>query len=751
MKRRQFVFCITLALMCLLCGAASSEAAPHNIHNWSDWPIYSATGYGDGLLVHSSEYIDDLYVDLLCYLDKDNAYELTCEYLPGFGDIQAYWVDRFIYPHLSNKEGTLNILCTSDTGEIYSFTSQGLVVSRVTVDLQHQTATIEKVCNLDLTEYITTLENSPLIYDLTVVGRTMYLVLGYDPSKEAPGIWGMHLLACDLDTGSVREVAQGAFSSILPEEGGTLLALRANSQQLINHSLVRVDPRTGTTTVLSKLKGEWQVCLRRDEETGLLYYTGMGGVYTYDLNTGKNELMMSIDCPHPEAQCAGAAVVPGVGYTLVVDGRVLSRQNNTAEQLLTIGGPQDSIYDQYKRETGRSVRFLRKDGAPTPDKEFAEAMIMNSGTPDIFLLNVTPEFTDRMKDGFFARLGGSRALRERGAALREPFRGMLCRYGSDLNQLSAVPLTMRTYCAAGCGELSPWTEPPETLPALLDALIAWRGEHPEDDVALFSDRVDAYAVRMTLAGYCLDQYWCAYRMHSRSAGGWLQDALTRLDALCALLDDGCFAAPGEPYRLELTYPLFPVNLTSFTRRDMSAYTSLILPLNSAQRTRQPITMTAYVINPNSARREEAVAYLEYVQAHLPAGWQAAFYADHGEAPNPAYTKKMARLAEQQAELSAQLAAADPDDPNARDALTLALDKVEADKRALRGEEWDVSPESMARYASVLPLLTSRDFEMPADTYADLLTGYLNGEIAAEGFCEELYRRQEMWMLENNIY
>lgn len=747
MKRRIFLTCVALVVLCLLCGAAFSEAAPRNIHNWSDWNIYSATRFGDGFLVRGSTEFEDL----LYYLDKDSACELTCEIAPGFGDLQDYWLENFSFPLVSFEEGMLDYLCTSDTGEIYSYSTWGAVVSRVTVDLDQRTGKVEKVCNLAITDYMSTLEKAPSIYDLTVVGRTMYLVQGADRAREAPGIWGMHLLACDLDTGSVREVAQGAFSSILPEEGGTLLALRANSQQLINHSLVRVDPRTGTTTVLSKLKGEWQVCLRRDEETGLLYYTGMGGVYTYDLNTGKNELMMSIDCPHPEAQCAGAAVVPGVGYTLVVDGRVLTRQNNTADQLLTIGGPQDAIYDQYKRETGRSVRFLRHDSTPTSDKEFAQAMIMNSGTPDIFLLNVTPEFADHMKDGFFAYLNGSAALRERGAALREPFRGILCRYGSDLDHLSAVPLTMRTYCAAGCGELSPWTEPPETLPALLDALIAWRGEHPEDDVALFSDRVDAYAVRLTLTGYCLDQYWCAYRMHSQNAGGWLQDALTRLDALCALLDDGCFAAPGEPYRLELTYPLFPVNLTSFTRRDMSAYTPLILPLNPSQLKRQPITMTAYVINPHSARREEAVAYLEYVQAHLSAGWQAAFYADRGEAPNPAYTQKMARLAERQAELSAQLAAADPDDPDARDALTLALDKVEADKRALRGEEWDVSPESMARYTSVLPLLTSRDFEMPADTYADLLTSYLSGEIAAEGFCEELYRRQEMWMLENNIY
>ncbi len=751
MKCRQFLLCIALVLMCLLCGAAYSEAAPSTIHNWSDWPIYSSTRFGDGLLVHGSEYNDDLYIDFLCYLDKDNAYELTCEYLPGFGNMQEYWLEHHDFPLDSLLEGTLDHLCTSDTNEIYSYTPWGAVVSRVTVDLEQRTAKIEKVCNPDITDYMTMLGNPPITYDLTVVGRTMYLVLGYDPAREAPGLWGMRLLACDLDTGSVREVAQGAFSSILPEEGGTLLALRANSQQLINHSLVRIDPRTGMTTVLSKLKGAWQVCLRRDEETGLLYYTGASGVYTYDLKTGKNELMMSINCPHPEAQCAGAAAVPGVGYTLVVDGRVLTQKNNTAEQLLTVGGPPDSIYDQYKRETGQSVRFLRDDGAPTPDKEFAETMITSSGTPDIFLLNVTPEFFDRMKDGFFARLTGSATLRERGAALREPFRGMLCRYGSDLNHLSAVPLTMRTYCVAGCGELSPWTEPPATLPALLDALIAWRGEHPEDDVALFSDRVDAYSARLTLTGYCLDQYWCAYRMHSRDAGAWLQDALTRLDELCALLDDGCFAAPGAPYRLELTYPLFPVSLTSFTRRDMSAYTPLILPLNPSQRTRQPITMTAYVINPNSARREEAVAYLEYVQAHLPASWQAAFYADHGEAPNPAYTKKMAQLAERQAELSAQLAGADPDDPDALDALTLALDKIEADKRALSGEEWEVSPDGMARYMSVLPLLTSRDFEMPADTYADLLTGYLKSEITAGSFCEELYRRQEMWMLENDIY
>lgn len=718
MKRKQAVFLFLVLLALVLCAGAFAAPDAVSLDEIYRMGVRSIATWEGRLLLLAEE---GLYLE-----QEGRLVRLAGDYQVGQVEIiPDHWQETLIYPAGSARcpEGsTISNLVVSRQGEVYSLSEWYLGVNEITIS-DGQVAT-RRVGVPDMTEYITAIDNGPYFIDAAMDGSIIYFVCGPDPMlPDVFPFGGDKILACDLESGRVWKVAEGAFSGVCVTQAGELLATTFPTSG--SGRLLRVDPETGQTATLQSHLPMDSAYPREDPETGRIYITSQRAVYGGDPGSGLKKVYELNDVNH-----YGACYHPAMGYVVVVGSGVDTQEAATRRKPLVLQGEPDLYTAQYNLETGSQARYAFEN-APDSDV-LAQSMLVQDSSVDLYRLRYDGSVRRLMERGYYTPLQGEGALAEHAALLR-PIFGTAVHQGEDF---ACFPLQLSLHGPAYDPALVAG-EAPDTWEDWLRYLIRLVQADPGGNQPLFEANYSSSYLRDTLVDLLMEQYWLACdRVGEELALETLRLNLSLAMELCEMIPESAFSDDAPLFRMRYAY------VAAALKEDLSPLLLAFVPGAPPQRT--PV-LDVYLLNPYGEHRETALDYLAYV-AQAQSGWlYTSLYQADATVERADYRLRLGRLEKQAAELNEAMQTAAPEDARA---LSDQLEAVEVQRQALEGERWEVDEASLARYRKVLEALAFPNAQPPENLYADLLYSLKGRRIDVDAFCQELAHRQRMWLLEN---
>jgi ABC-type glycerol-3-phosphate transport system substrate-binding protein len=159
----------------------------------------------------------------------------------------------------------------------------------------------------------------------------------------------------------------------------------------------------------------------------------------------------------------------------------------------------------------------------------------------------------------------------------------------------------------------------------------------------------------------------------------------------------------------------------------------------------PAYMDVYVINPHSQNLDAAVKYLETIEWNMDAVLMLNIFEDYNDPIDyPYYQYEYDEHMKTLGELNKALESADE---TKREDIKEKIIEAEAKLQALENDRYLVSPEQIAAYRAIAKktVLTSDIFNQ--EVFKDMLSLYLNGQLTADQFVQEMDRVVRMMELE----
>ena len=719
MRSKQAVALAVFLLCSIFLGCTFAEQVAVPQEQMYQMMVLSIATWDNRLLLLTG---DGLYLE-----QEGQLVRLAGDYqVGGVEVIPEQWLHTRVYPDHSDPcpvGSTISQLIVSRQGKVYSLSESYLGVNEITItDGRVET---RRICEPDMSAYITAIDNGPYFVDAAIDGNVMYFVCGPDPMlPDVFPFGGDKILACDLESGRVWKVADGAFSGVCVTQAGALLATTFPLSG--SGRLMQVDPVTGQTDILQSHLPMDSSYPREDPETGRIYITSQRAVYGGDPASGLEKDYELNDINH-----YGACYHPSLGYVVVMRNGVDTREAAARRKPLVLQGEPDLYTVQYNLDTGSQVRYAFEN--PPNIDVLAQSMLVQDNSVDLYRLRYDSSVRRLLERGYYTPLQGESVIAQRADLLR-PIFGTTVHQGADL---ACFPLQLTIHGPAYDPALVT-EEVPGTWEDWLRYLIRLVKADPDGDQPLFEANYSSSYLRDTLIDLLLEQYWLACdRVGAETAMETLQLNLSLALELCEMIPDSAFSDESPLFRMRYVY------MAAASEEDLTPLLLAFVPGTQPQRT--PV-LDVYLLNPYGEHRETALNYLAYI-AQAQSGWlYTSLYQVNETVEQADYRPRMERLEAQAAELSQALATAAPEDVRA---LQDQLDAVELQCQALEENRWEVDEAALARYRQVLDTLAFPAAELPASLYADNLYNLKACRMDVDTFCQELAHIQSMWHSEND--
>lgn len=349
--------------------------------------------------------------------------------------------------------------------------------------------------------------------------------------------------------------------------------------------------------------------------------------------------------------------------------------------------------------------------------DIASAYAAQNDQIDLFELGAPEGLFSVKRHGYFAPLNGSETLMRKLEGLYEPFRRLLT---TDDGQMVGWVISADILCMEVDWDIldEVGLAAPETFDELLDACEALADSDAVPSG--YSLLGDTQYSRQGVMDLYMDQYIRASQQQGGTVDFTLPSFARTAERIRSTVpesdpayangwpDNGVFNIPWGYNDPDADMIAIPTVLEG-KKGGMESYTTLL------------------IVNPYSANRDAAIAYLEWLAASRPN------YTIDGSLTEP---MKGEWLLAETAEVSEQIAALEAiDDPNPEQ--TDELDTLRQRRNQLENS-WTISPEAIARYRELVGGLYIR--EASPVTYDDTLKTaaqrFLNGAFNAEEFAKE---------------
>lgn len=412
------------------------------------------------------------------------------------------------------------------------------------------------------------------------------------------------------------------------------------------------------------------------------------------------------------------------------------------------GGAQDSAYEAFINTHGDIEVITDIPDASAQEMQF----YVETGTSDIdiFLLDVSAGYRYVREKGYFTPLSGSALLMDAAASYYDPIRDALFA-GDDLIAVPAYfSLSCFTVNETLWKECLPEESVPETYLELLDLMERWPDEYEEAYPDILPVEFGGNTVQL------LKEFTRQYIFQSLREGSELsfetEKYRSMLERILALNPKGnTTEAEEEAYnsktKLITLFPWVPYGITYEEEERIVP----IPPLGISPGDERiiPVQMRVYIVNPESANKEAAIAYLEAVAANLPPQTSAGMIKNWSE---PVLSKRgertLAQIDEQIRQKEEELKTAD----EAQKASVQAqVEELRLHREAQERDAYAVSAESIERYRELAPLmcipLESPFYEgegQAMQTLEEALVRLYQGKTSVDECIKEMERKT--WMI-----
>lgn len=611
----------------------------------------------------------------------------------------------------------------------------------------------------------------PQLYGMAVAGDALVLCYWNDMMSN----YGTNtLLRVSTVDASVKELGVQPVSRPCAYRDGKLLVRYFDYERswtegsMTCPQIMELDPMTGATTLVCTMPNYNCGGLAWDAATDTIFFAD--GSCVYRLTSGATEIeKCGVLLPCYGHDDSPAAVV-GDRYFV---------QDYQAETGVAVSTTDPAMMPakSLRLGIGYADDQVRAYAAAHPDvaleitestldtQAITQGMLTGESGVDVYRLTVSAGVFSSLRDkGYCLDLSGSQVLTEAVAGMYPRMTELLYRGG----KLCAVPAQLNAsvdFCyypevlgAVGLTE----DDLPATWAEFFDFIQYWY-----DDIAPeWEDEYSLLESQGMLSFENLFSLLLSAQLISGEASGELitfntpafLNALSRLEALRAALEDMAPDSDGGNYVVynaaEESEPTCLLSVYNDVLSNSSWRTWESVPLRLSVETGEEAYiaghLSVYFVNPNSANRETAMEFLEYLVTNMDAQTRILLCPDANDPVETSYYQEFLssaqrdlESAERNLENAAPEDAADMQDwvDSAREYLTYVEDNF----------HWEYTAEDIAAYRALAPSIVIATNSWASGDLTNLqnaMTRYMDGNMTAEQFVREFDRIMSMMQMEN---
>ena len=629
------------------------------------------------------------------------------------------------------------------------------------VAILEDTAELHAQCMLDFAAEDKA-ANYPLLFDIAFCGGKAYASISWGSDGADHGLY-----AFDLATGSrtLTDVKDPVFE-IEAYHPGQLLLIKENMPGVRSISVYDTATQEQHTMFQESMKGIGKDIsdMLYDVKNDRIIIQSVNRIMAL-LNDGTTKTVNHFQ----QRWYTGRAVLPS-GAMAIADSEVFIRDIDTEKEpptpLRVACNSLGDVEFSYESENPELLLSIESMNPEKAEELFIRQMNIASSDIDIYEIPIGMVLENAVSKGYYTPLEGSPAIAQRAAHLY-PF---LSDKMMDGMHIAALPrqLEHRTvaYSKYAMAQLGLTEEDlPKTLAGFMDFCAKWEESYGEiayeKGISLFE--VSSAQVRSNLLHQIMGQYFSL-------ADADLQSALDKQDVLVTILEKlkqmisslSKQAPPAEPFEPTSRYSvdatpsyLFSLHASSdpgrrnFTtsRRSVSNFVPMNLPLFDGMKPQFYITGSAFVINPYSTQIEAAKKLLSYYAEKFPVSDGAALFDDTVPTESRDYTILKNRYTYEIKSLKEKLP------------FVTGIEKKDMEAEIARNEaylqsveliKWEVSKEALDDYQKVLAQCSIhwQKKSLYVDSITRIWDQYVQGSMDTQGFTKELTQIFQMIVTEN---
>lgn len=648
---------------------------------------------------------------------------------------------------------------------LYRYDNQyGMVPVLVKMDANQQITLMDEI-DLGLGDY-----SYPQVQRMVVMGSDIYLLYWNDVSSA----YGINtLLRIGTADGKITKLGEYPIWDMVAYRDGKLLVryydqYATSEDGMDQPAIMTFDPVSQAMDLVLTMPSYNCGGVAWDAETDTIYYADSSCVYRL---------------------VSGATVAEKCGYLLpsyghgdtsaeIVDGYYFVEDYSASTNIYVTTTDPALLPERtlklavsYADETIRAFSNDRKDVAVELTdmgwdvETITQGMITGSNSADVLMLYMQSGAFGILRDkGYCVDLSSSEVLMEAVSAMYPQMVKDLLKDG----KLYAVPASMGVYVdyayypsvleAVGLSE----EDLPTTWKEMLDFIERWEKEIAPD----WEDDYDLFDQTGSLYNSLFSNIFGAQVLEGEdNEDGLLHfnttafvDTLKRLEEIRPLLeqmsegDDTIggvyyYDDMGMPSSLLTTY----YSALPYNSHNGDNYSAKPLLLKVSEDSDYTIggQMSVYFVNPNSANKELATEFLEYVVQHMESRTKILLNPDANEPVETSYYASSMKYAQENLE-SIQRDYEEAAEEDKAD-LKESLDSMQRWIDYIEEDRWDVSVQDIANYREVAPyVIISTNAWASGDmtNASNAMQRYMDGNMDAEQFAKEFDRIVTMMQMEN---
>lgn len=597
--------------------------------------------------------------------------------------------------------------------------------------------------------------------DMTLVDGAIYLLMPNPQEYERKELWEIKLA-----DGAARSLGEGYWSGLTAYKPGMLMVREWDSmryyqgEEELKPVLRSLNVATGEWADLLTLEDTDLQNFCYDATSDTIYSCTDSLLYRWvGLGAMEKCAYLSLQGVYSDTK-----MVPMQGKMYITDnagGYAISETDpaKMPERALVIASYfKDDLIARFGK-AHPEIPVVVTGEQPYTTEQIAQNMTAGSDSADIYCMDMSGGIFSRLREkGYCVDLSSSQTLMDAIARMNPGYVKELTADG----KLWGFPYQANASClgySPSALEKLGLTEDdlPHTLSEFMDFAVTWVNEYEGEyaDLALMEN---VYDIRSQLFSMVLEGY---LRYASLQEGiveidtPLLQKLLTKLDEVSDRLkelnaDDammgGVMVIGGEetaPALFNLYQSCTPQGWTMYD------YKPLPLALDEGMDPIIPMNMQVYLVNPNSANKDMAITFLEFVAQNMEDGSRITLYSDDNEpVVDPYAEKSIADVKKEIEELEKKLAEAPEEEKREYE------DMIASDREYLEmweAEKYLISAEDIAQYRELEPYMHVISTDVLSSMTAEgakLIERYVGGEMNAQQFTRELGRILRMIQMED---
>ena len=735
-----------LLILCLLAMGAPALAAP-----------------GDAILLQSGE--DGFTVASSFALIGDTLYALSSASLftvpAAGGDSMEYAIDTAALATQENGRFIpANVIAAGDTPLVYGYECLGGEEDYCNFAL-YRVELAEGVARLT-PQIALPAENMVEYMGIFAMPRQLYAPFVLDGKMVARSHdAGSSIAVVDLASGELTliEGLLPLFQWLIPYQDGAALAI-AYDDLAGTAAIHKVDLGQATAEPLCEFAvagAPGHFCY--DESAGALFFAMDGELYK--MEGMQPESLLPVAALPLTGEMNALPVLTQDGFLIAGDSMTILRRNTDpsqrADALLNIQQNYHAVVESAFKSFAEAHPEIELNLVESHE-DIIQAMLTQSSTMDVFALcTADAAYSALFERGYMAELTDSAAIAQMVQAMYPAIQNAVCKEG----EVYALPVEMHTGRGLISYNAELWAslgyapeEFPQTWPAFL-RLLAQLGS------AVEAGKMDALAPYYSIDGFREELFRAmldAYMLYISQPGREFHLDTPLFREMAEAFEAIDFAALGFPETVDLESAAAPENVlielfTNFTAgiNSSSAYRIAPLAMQEGETPLIAVQLYAVFVNPYSANRDLAIAFLEEVAAQQDPLFLAHTTPGKNDAvPNEHYAESLAVYDAEIASLEERLDSAEDEAQKAALQAEIELSEqyraeFEANNRYLADEASIAAYRELAEFLAVTPFW-GLDEETSIE-YDTAIREYLSGLIDIDEFIARIDQKLKMIVLE----